>query len=371
MEITLSWQDVGVYNAWLSFKHVVSNSLIHSNLLTYLRSIPGLLTMASGLLQRLLHLTNFRSPFLRTAVPGVAAAFALQTAVAVPSILAQSERFYDASGSVTFLSVTLLSLYLPSLRTRAAAPLVGLPKPPLPSLLNAFTGAAGGFHWRQVVLSAAVVFWSVRLGSYLFRRILHEGTDSRFDTIRGEPAKFAGAFVGQATWVSLCLAPVIAVNAVPPAALAAVALRATDVLGLALFAGGFAFEIVADRQKGRWLSRRKDKLHDEPFMTEGLWSRSQFPNYFGECTLWTGIATMAAGVLLTRPVQLGLGFSGGLGSKAFTLALSFVSPAFVSFLLLKVTGVPLSEKKYNAKYGHRKDYQEWKQNTPKFFPKLF
>lgn len=80
---------------------------------------------------------------------------------------------------------------------------------------------------------------------------------------------------------------------------------------------------------------------------------------------------MAAGVLLTRPVQLGLGFSGGLGSKAFTLALSFVSPAFVSFLLLKVTGVPLSEKKYNAKYGHRKDYQEWKQNTPKFFPKLF
>lgn len=111
------------------------------------------------------------------------------------------------------------------------------------------------------------------MGSYLFRRILHEGTDSRFDTIRGEPAKFAGAFVGQATWVSLCLAPVIAVNAVPPAALAAVALRATDVLGLALFAGGFAFEIVADRQKGRWLSRRKDKLHDEPFMTEGLWSR--------------------------------------------------------------------------------------------------
>lgn len=168
MEITLSWQDVGVYNAWLSFKHVVSNSLIHSNLLTYLRSIPGLLTMASGLLQRLLHLTNFRSPFLRTAVPGVAAAFALQTAVAVPSILAQSERFYDASGSVTFLSVTLLSLYLPSLRTRAAAPLVGLPKPPLPSLLNAFTGAAGGFHWRQVVLSAAVVFWSVRCTTPFF-----------------------------------------------------------------------------------------------------------------------------------------------------------------------------------------------------------
>ncbi|KAI2466843.1 DUF1295-domain-containing protein [Annulohypoxylon bovei var. microspora] len=327
--------------------------------------------MASGLLQKLLHLTNFRSPLLRTAVPGVAAAFALQAAVAVPSILAQSERFYDASGSVTFLSVTLLSLYLPSLRTRAAAALAGLPKPPLPSLLGAFTGGAGAFHWRQVVLSAAVVFWSVRLGTYLFRRILHEGQDSRFDRIRGSPARFSGAFVGQAVWVSLCLAPVIAINAAPPAALAAVSLGAADVLGLALFAGGFAFEIVADRQKGRWLRRRKDKLHDEPFMTGGLWSRSQFPNYFGECALWTGLATAAAGVLLTRPVQVGLGFSGGLAGRLVTLALSAASPAFVSFLLVKVTGVALSEKKYDAKYGHRKDYQEWKQNTPRFFPKLF
>lgn len=100
-------------------------------------------------------------------------------------------------------------------------------------------------------------------------------------------------------------------------------------------------------------------------------SRSQFPNYFGECALWTGIATTAAGVLVTRPVQLGLGFSGGLAGKVFALAASFVSPAFVTFLLLKVTGVPLSEKKYDKKYGHRQDYQQWKRDTPKFFPKLF
>ncbi|KAI2777015.1 DUF1295-domain-containing protein [Daldinia loculata] len=326
--------------------------------------------MASGMLHKFLHLTNFRNPFLRTVVPSVAAAFALQTAVAVPSIAAQSERFYDVSGSATFLTVTLLSLYLPGLRARAAAPLAGVPKPPLPSLLSPFTATAG-FHWRQVALSAAVVFWSVRLGTYLFRRVLHQGHDSRFDTLRGSPGKFTGAWFGQATWVSLCLAPVLAVNAVPPAALAAVPLRVTDVLGLALFAGGFALEVVADRQKGEWLRRRKEKLHDEPFMTKGLWSRSQYPNYLGECTLWTGIATTAAGVLVARPVQVGLGFSGGLLGKLLVLAASFVSPAFITSLLLKVTGVPLSEKKYDAKYGHRKDYQEWKRNTPKFFPKLY
>ncbi|KAI1416409.1 hypothetical protein F5Y13DRAFT_153879 [Hypoxylon sp. FL1857] len=232
--------------------------------------------MASGVLHKLLDLTNFRNPFLRTAIPSVAAAFALQTAVAIPSIVAQSERFFDASGSVTFLAVTVLSLYLPSLRVRAAASLAGIPKPPFPSLLSALTGGPGGFHWRQVALSGAVVFWSVRCSSLLFllfRRILHQGHDSRFDRIRAKPARFAGAWVGQAMWVSLCLAPVLAINAVPPAVLAAVPLRATDVIGLGLFVGGFALEIVADRQKGDWLARRKEKLHDEQFITSGLFSK--------------------------------------------------------------------------------------------------
>ncbi|KAI6091620.1 hypothetical protein F4821DRAFT_188817 [Hypoxylon rubiginosum] len=207
------------------------------------------------------------------------------------------------------------------------------------------------------------------MGSYLFRRVLQEGHDSRFDEIRHSLAKFTSAFVGQATWVSLCLMPVLAVNSVPPSMLAAVPLKISDVLGLALFAGGYIFEIIADRQKGRWLQERREKLHDEQFMTSGLWSRSQYPNYFGEITLWTGIATFAAEAVVTRPVQIGLGLP-GLTGKLFAASL-FVSPAFVTFLLLQVTGVPLSEKKYDKKYGHRKDYQEWKRNTPRFFPKLF
>ncbi|KAI0163995.1 DUF1295-domain-containing protein [Xylariaceae sp. FL1272] len=323
-----------------------------------------------GIIQHLLHATNFRSPILRTVVPSVAAAFALQTAVAIPSIPLQSERFYDASGSATFLTCTLLSLYLPSIRVRAAAAAAGLPKPAFPSLLEALTKSNGPMNWRQVALSAAVVFWSVRLGSYLFARILKSGHDSRFDEIKKSPAKFSGAWVGQATWVSLCLMPVIAVNAVPAGAFASGVLT-SDILGLALFAGGFAFEIAADRQKNKWLDEKRNKQHDEEFLTKGLWSRSRFPNYFGEITLWTGIATTAAGILLSRQVQVGLGFSGGAASKLAALGMCYVSPAFVSFLLLKVTGVPLSEKKYDERYGDRKDYQEWKRNTPKLFPKLF
>lgn len=110
------------------------------------------------LVQRLLHLTNFSSPFLRTALPAVGTAYAIQAAFAVPSILTQSERFYDFSGALTNMSVVALSLYLPSLRARHAGATTGLP-----SLLQPFTNpAAAALNWRQVTLTAFVTIWAVR-----------------------------------------------------------------------------------------------------------------------------------------------------------------------------------------------------------------
>lgn len=88
-------------------------------------------------------------------------------------------------------------------------------------------------------------------------------------------------------------------------------------------------------------------------------------------TLWTGLATAVAGTLATKPAQAALGLSGGPLGVLTTTALSYASPAFVSFLLLKKSGVPLSEGKYDKKYGDRKDYQQWKQNTPMLIPKLW
>ncbi|KAK3332179.1 hypothetical protein B0T19DRAFT_367530 [Cercophora scortea] len=326
------------------------------------------------LAQTLLHLTSFKSPLLQTLVPSVAASFAIQTAFAIPSILAESERFYDFSGSLTFLSVTALSLYLPTIRAHLARSAVGLATnvPLRTLLLSPFLRAGdGAFNWRQIVLSGAVTIWATRLGSYLFQRVIQDGKDSRFDEIKKSPIRFWGAFMIQATWVSLSIMPVIAINAVPSAAVALAArssgaVRLTDVIGLSLYVGGLFFEVAADREKMKWVAEKKAKLHDEEFLTKGLWSLSRHPNYFGESTLWTGIATTAAGVLLSAPVRATMGLS-----PAAALSLCYVSPAFVTFLLLKVSGVPLSEKKYDKKYGDRKEYQEWKKNTPKFFPKLF
>ena len=293
----------------------------------------------SSLLNSLLHATNFRNPFLRTLVPSIGLAYGLQAAVAIPSIAFQTERFYDLSGSLTYLSCTALSLYLPTLRARAAASLTST-APAWPSLLASFTskGGVNMWNWRQVLLSAAVSIWAVRLGSFLFKRITADnGTDSRFDSIRVSPPKFLVAFAAQATWVSLCLLPVLAINSIPATALAALPLvTLTDILGLLLYVGGITFEATADYQKSQWLAEKKEKKHDEDFLTRGLWGKSRHPNYFGESTLWTGIATTAAGVMLTSVGQAGMGLSGGLLAKAGALAMAGISPAFVTFLLFKV-----------------------------------
>ena len=167
--------------------------------------------------------------------------------------------------------------------------------------------------------------------------------------------------------------PVLAVNSLPASLFASLpaAVTLTDIIGLLLYLGGLSFEVVADRQKNKWVHEKKTKQHDEDFLTRGLWSKSRHPNYFGEATLWTGIATVSAGVLLSGPGQVGMGLAAyGILGKVAAGAMAGVSPAFVSFLLLKVSGVPLSETKYDKRYGDRKDYQKWKDETPMFIPKL-
>ena len=119
----------------------------------------------AGFLPSLLRATSFSTPFLSTLVPSVSLAYALQGLVAIPSIAAQTERFYDLSGSLTYLSCTALSLYLPTIRARYAAAAAGKAKPAWPSLIQAALGKSGGLNWRQALLSAAVSIWAIRCES--------------------------------------------------------------------------------------------------------------------------------------------------------------------------------------------------------------
>lgn len=102
------------------------------------------------------------NPLLATLVPTISLAYGLQGLAAVPSILAQSERYYDLSGSLTYLSCTALSLYLPVLRAKISANATGgkITSPPL--WQNLGTTLTGGRNWRQIALSAAVGIWATR-----------------------------------------------------------------------------------------------------------------------------------------------------------------------------------------------------------------
>ena len=298
----------------------------------------------SSLIHTLLHATNFRNPFLRTLLPSIGLAYGIQAAVGIPSTFFQTERFYDLSGSLTYISCTALSLYLPTIRARLAAQTTSTALPAWPTLFA--RSAITAWNWRQLALSIAVTVWAARLGSFLFARIASDdGRDSRFDSIRTSPLKFGGAWFAQATWVSLCLLPVLAINSVPATALGALpTVMLTDALGVLLFVGGFGLEVAADRQKAAWLQGKREKRHSEEFLTSGLWGKSRHPNYFGESTLWTGIATAAAGVLVTGVGQTSMGLAGGLGGKLGAMAMAAVSPAFVTFLLLKVSEIGMSDR---------------------------
>jgi steroid 5-alpha reductase family enzyme len=110
---------------------------------------------------------------------------------------------------------------------------------------------------------------------------------------------------------------------------------------------GFSIEVIADRQKTAF---RKNPENAEKFISSGLWSVSRHPNYFGEIILWIGIAVIALPVLA--------------GWQWVTL----VSPIFVSFLLLKVSGVPMLENNAESRWGNDPAFRKYKENTPTLIP---
>ena len=102
-------------------------------------------------------------------------------------------------------------------------------------------------------------------------------------------------------------------------------------------------EIVSDRQKSAF---RNDPANAGRFINTGLWAWSRHPNYFGEIVLWIGIAIIAIPVLQ--------------GWQWATL----ISPVFVTFLLTKVSGVPMLEEAADQRWGGQEDYEAYKRATP-------
>jgi steroid 5-alpha reductase family enzyme len=244
-----------------------------------------------------------------------ALAFAINWAAFIPAALKQTEHFYDLVGGITYISVTLVAVLL-----------------------------AGDLDLRSTLVAAMVMVWALRLSLFLFRRIAKAGKDDRFDQIKTKPLRFLMAWTLQGLWVLLTAAAALAVitgGAREP-------LGVVGIVGIAIWAAGMLIEIVADRQKSNFKANPDNAGR---FINVGLWAWSRHPNYFGEIVLWIGMAIVAVPVLQ--------------GWQWATL----ISPVFVAFLLMKVSGVPLLEAKADKRWGGQDDYEQYKRRTPVLVPK--
>lgn len=246
----------------------------------------------------------------------VGAAFLIQWLAFIPAYSLQTEKFFDLTGSITYITVTIFVLVL-----------------------------GKGMDARSILLGALVIIWAIRLGTFLFGRIRKAGKDDRFDEIKPSFIRFLNVWTIQALWITFtAAAALVAITSATRKGLDAFA-----AIGLLVWIVGFVFEVTADSQKSRF---NADPANKGKFIQTGLWSLSRHPNYFGEIVLWIGIAVIAL------PVLHGWQW------------IAIISPIFVTLLLTRVSGIPLLEKKADKKWGGQTDYEAYKKNTPVLIPRL-
>ena len=239
-------------------------------------------------------------------------AFLIHWLLFIPAFLFKTEKFFDLSGSLTYLSVMIYVVFSK----------------------NNFQDQIG-----NIVLASLIILWAVRLGSFLFFRIKKAGEDKRFREIKTSFTRFFMVWTISGMWVSLC--SMCALTAI--ASNNGVVLNYLFYFGLVTFFVGMSIEVISDNQKTQF---RKDPKNKDRFINTGLWSRSRHPNYVGEITLWSGVAIIS--------------FSSLEGWQYVSL----ISPIFTYFLLVYVSGVPQLEESGQKKWGHMKDYQDYIKKTP-------
>jgi len=244
--------------------------------------------------------------------------FAIQWICWSISAYLHTEKFYDLAGSSTFL---FLSIFC-------------------------YKKYSSG-HSRAAVQVTFIITWAVRLGLFLFTRILKDGQDRRFNKARDDPKILFVYWTLQGVWVFITLLPSLIMITEKRQS----NLNFQDMLGWTLWIVGFLMEVVADYQKSQF---RSIPANQDKFISTGLWSISRHPNYFGEILLWFGLFISA--------------------SSSFTnwyQYLTILSPTFVYYLITRKSGIPLLERHAQTKWGRLIDYQKYVQDTPVLIPSLF
>ena len=243
--------------------------------------------------------------------------FAIQIIVFIPSFIFRTEHYYDLTGGITYISTVVMALILK----------------------NSYQG----IDLISLLLGSMVIIWATRLSSFLFLRVKKSGEDVRFKKIKHSFSWFLMTFMLQGMWVFMCIFPaLIVISSINSE------INNYAIVGSIVWLFGFLFEIIADNQKSNF-----NKFNKGEFISNGLWSITRHPNYFGEFILWLGITIASLGYIDNYKYVL------------------LLTPIFVYLLLTRVSGVNLLEEIGEKRWGNSKEYQKYKEKTPLFFPKLF
>lgn len=201
---------------------------------------------------------------------------------------------------------------------------------------------ADGAEARKLLVAGLVTVWGLRLSLHLARRHSREGADFRYEELQRSSrpglASLGSVFAVQALGLWVVSLPLQAAQV--PAEPAG--LTALDFAGVAVWAIGMLFEAVGDLQLDRF---RRDPGNQGKVMEGGLWRYTRHPNYFGDLCVWWGVFLIA------------LAGSG----EWWTIA----GPLMMSCILLRISGVPVMERRLERKPG----YADYAHRTSAFWPR--
>jgi len=237
----------------------------------------------------------------------------IQWIMFLPSYLKSTEHYFDITGSITFITVSVLAFIL-----------------------------SDNKNIRSILLTLLIIVWATRLGVFLLKRVKAAGSDGRFDDLK-DFSTFFMVWNLQALWITFTLLSSLIIFTSNHSG----NLEIYDYIGIITWISGLFIEVVADKQKSDF---KNDISNKNKFISTGLWKYSRHPNYLGEIILWTGITIIA--------IPLFSGWSW----------LGLISPVFVFIMLKFISGVRILENRADMKWGKDKEYLKYKNSTPEIFP---